>query len=72
MGLVRRDVRGVIRMVGGGKEWVAAGGAWRVELGSWRVEWGDRKATILSDVAAGERVCVIVSEGCKGLGVSSE
>ena len=26
--------------------------SWRVERESWRVEWRDRKATILSDVAA--------------------
>ncbi len=32
----------------------------------------DRKSQILSDVAAGDRVCVRVSEGCKGLGVRSE
>ena len=51
MGLFRRDVRGVTRVVGGGKDWVAAGGAWLVERESWRVERRDRKAMILSDVA---------------------
>ncbi len=36
--------------------------SWRVERESWRVERRDRKASLLSDVAARESACVSVSE----------